>query len=93
MVDEPLLEVREIRKEFPGVLALDDVSLRLGAGTVHAVMGENGAGKSTLMRVIAGIEPPDRGILRLHGREVRLQSPLDALRHGIAMIQIGRAHV
>jgi inositol transport system ATP-binding protein len=86
VADEPLLEVREIRKEFPGVLALDDVSLRLGAGTVHAVMGENGAGKSTLMRVIAGIEPPDRGTLRLHGREVRLQSPLDALRHGIAMI-------
>ena len=86
MADEPLLEAREIRKEFPGVLALDNVSLRLGAGTVHAVMGENGAGKSTLMRVIAGIEPPDRGILRLHGREVRLQSPLAALRHGIAMI-------
>jgi inositol transport system ATP-binding protein len=81
-----LLEVDRVRKAFPGVLALADVSFRLGAGSVHALMGENGAGKSTLMRVIAGIERADRGTIRLHGREVQLLSPRDALAHGVAMI-------
>jgi inositol transport system ATP-binding protein len=81
-----LLEVAGVRKEFPGVLALDDVSFRLRAGTVHALMGENGAGKSTLMKIIAGIYQPDSGTFRLRGQEVRLQSPLNALENGIAMI-------
>ena len=81
-----LLEVAGVRKEFPGVLALDDVSFRLKAGTVHALMGENGAGKSTLMKIIAGIYQPDTGTLRLRGQDIRLQSPLDALEDGIAMI-------
>jgi inositol transport system ATP-binding protein len=81
-----LLEVAGVRKEFPGVLALDDVSFRLKAGTVHALMGENGAGKSTLMKIIAGIYQPDSGTFRLRGQDVRLQSPLDALENGIAMI-------
>jgi inositol transport system ATP-binding protein len=81
-----LLEVEDLRKEFPGVLALDGVSLRLQAGTVHAVMGENGAGKSTLMKIIAGIHPPDAGTVRLRGRPVQLGSPREALQHGIAMI-------
>lgn len=81
-----LLEVEDLRKEFPGVLALDGVSLRVRAGTVHAVMGENGAGKSTLMRIIAGIHPPDRGVVKWRGRAVRLDSPRAALDQGIAMI-------
>jgi ABC-type sugar transport system ATPase subunit len=81
-----LLEVEDLRKEFPGVLALDGVSLRLQDGTVHAVMGENGAGKSTLMKIIAGIHPPDAGTVRLRGRPVQLGSPREALQHGIAMI-------
>jgi inositol transport system ATP-binding protein len=81
-----LLEVEDLRKEFPGVLALDEVSLRVRPGTVHAVMGENGAGKSTLMKIIAGIHPPDRGTVKLRGRPVRLDSPREALTHGIAMI-------
>lgn len=81
-----LLEVANVRKEFPGVLALDDVSFRLRPGTVHALMGENGAGKSTLMKIIAGIYQPDQGSIRLKGREVRLDSPLNALGQGIAMI-------
>ena len=58
---EYLLEVEGVRKEFPGVVALDDVQFRLRRGTVHALMGENGAGKSTLMKIIAGIYTPDRG--------------------------------
>jgi inositol transport system ATP-binding protein len=81
-----LLEVAGVRKEFPGVLALDDVSFRLKAGSVHALMGENGAGKSTLMKIIAGIYQPDSGTFRLRGQDIRLQSPLDALENGIAMI-------
>jgi inositol transport system ATP-binding protein len=56
-----LLEVEGVRKAFPGVLALDDVSMKVRPGTVHAVMGENGAGKSTLMKIIAGHDRPDSG--------------------------------
>ncbi|WP_283195101.1 sugar ABC transporter ATP-binding protein [Rhizobium sp. AN80A] len=83
---EYLLAVEGIRKEFPGVLALDDVSFRLKRGTVHALMGENGAGKSTLMKILAGIYTPDQGDVTLRGVPIRLQSPLDALENGIAMI-------
>jgi inositol transport system ATP-binding protein len=84
--DGCLLEVRNVSKAFPGVLALDDVSLRLRRGTVHALAGENGAGKSTLMKIIAGVCTPDAGELRLNGRSVRLLSPRQALQSGIAMI-------
>jgi inositol transport system ATP-binding protein len=83
---EDLLVVEGIRKEFPGVVALDDVSFRLRRGTVHALMGENGAGKSTLMKIIAGIYTPDRGVIRFRDEPVTLDSPLAALEHGIAMI-------
>jgi inositol transport system ATP-binding protein len=81
-----LLEVADVRKAFPGVLALDDVSFRLKHGHVHALMGENGAGKSTLMKIIAGVYTPDSGSFKLKGQEIKLNSPLDALRYGIAMI-------
>ena len=81
-----LLEVSGVRKAFPGVVALDNVSFKLKRGQVHALMGENGAGKSTLMKIIAGIYTPDSGSFRLKGQEIRLTSPLDALKYGIAMI-------
>src|SRR5277367_4569246 len=83
---EYLLEVSNVRKAFPGVVALDDVSFRLKRGHIHALMGENGAGKSTLMKIIAGIYTPDSGSFKLKGQEIKLTSPLDALRYGIAMI-------
>jgi inositol transport system ATP-binding protein len=83
---ECLLEARDIRKAFPGVVALDGVSLKLRTHSVHALMGENGAGKSTLMKIIAGIYAPDGGELRLQGRAVRFASPREALQQGIAMI-------
>ncbi|MFC3627222.1 sugar ABC transporter ATP-binding protein [Vogesella amnigena] len=82
----PLIEVKGVRKEFPGVVALDDASFCLRRGTVHALMGENGAGKSTLMKILAGVQPPDKGVFRLNGQDVTLSSPLDALEKGIAMI-------
>lgn len=81
-----LLEVADVRKEFPGVLALDNVQLRLRRGSVHALMGENGAGKSTLMKIVAGIYTPDSGSFRLRGKDIRLSGQLDALQNGIAMI-------
>lgn len=83
---EFLLVAEGIRKEFPGVVALDDVSFRLKRGSVHALMGENGAGKSTLMKILAGIYKPDQGRVQLKGVDIRLDSPLDALENGIAMI-------
>jgi len=81
-----LLEVEGVRKEFPGVLALDNVQLRIRPGTVHALMGENGAGKSTLMKIIAGVYTPDTGEVRLKGQPLKMSGPLDALNAGIAMI-------
>lgn len=81
-----LLEINNVTKGFPGVVALSNVQLRLRPGTVLALMGENGAGKSTLMKIIAGIHQPDEGELRLKGRAVRFETPLDALQSGIAMI-------
>ncbi|MFC3282719.1 sugar ABC transporter ATP-binding protein [Litchfieldella rifensis] len=83
---EYLLEVVDARKTFPGVVALDNVQLKIRPGTVHALMGENGAGKSTLMKIIAGIYIPDLGEVRLHGEPLQLNGPLDALEAGIAMI-------
>jgi inositol transport system ATP-binding protein len=81
-----LIEAEGIRKGFPGVLALDNVSFKLRPGTVHALMGENGAGKSTLMKIIAGVYQRDDGVMKLRGQEVHFVGPLDALEHGVAMI-------
>jgi inositol transport system ATP-binding protein len=81
-----LLEVRHVSKSFPGVVALDGVSLRVERGTVHALIGENGAGKSTLMKIVAGIIPADAGELCLLGRRLQLRGPRQALESGIAMI-------
>lgn len=82
----PLLRIRELTKRFPGVLALDGVSLDLGAGEVLAVIGENGAGKSTLMKILAGVQRPDSGTIEMGGAEVQFQGVRDALDSGIALI-------
>lgn len=82
----PLLEVRGLSKSFPGVRALDGVSLTLHKGELLAVVGENGAGKSTLMKVLAGIQSPDTGEILLDGAPVRLDSVRAAAAHGIALI-------
>src|SRR6266516_4510556 len=84
--DGCLLEVRDVCKAFPGVVALDDVSVRLGRGTVHAVVGENGAGKSTLMKIVAGVYRPDSGSIRLGGQLIVNDSPRQARQRGISMI-------
>jgi ribose transport system ATP-binding protein len=82
----PLLEMRSITKRFPGVVALQDVSLHLRKGEVLALAGENGAGKSTLMKVLGGAYLPDAGEVRVEGTPVRLLSVRDARRAGIALI-------
>jgi ABC-type uncharacterized transport system ATPase subunit len=81
-----VLEVQGITKRFPGVLANDDVSLRLHRGEILALLGENGAGKSTLMNIIYGLYHPDRGTIRLNGREVHFASPREAIHSGIGMV-------
>lgn len=82
----PLLELRNITKEYRGVPAIADVSIVLEAGRVHAILGENGAGKSTLTKMMAGAVTPTRGEILLDGEPISLSSPGDALRHGIAMV-------
>jgi len=71
-----LLEVEEVRKAFPGVVALDGVSMQVKPGTVHALIGENGAGKSTLMKIIAGLDRPDAGRVTVHGRTAMIHQEL-----------------
>ena len=80
------LEVQRVSKEFPGVRALQDVSLRLHTGRLLALLGENGAGKSTLMNVLAGVIAPDSGQVLIDGSAVVLANPGDANAHGIAAI-------
>ncbi|MHC1767624.1 MAG: sugar ABC transporter ATP-binding protein [Verrucomicrobiia bacterium] len=82
----PLLEVDALSKAFPGVQALDGVSLSVGKGEIHALVGENGAGKSTLMKVLAGIHPKDSGTLRLGGQVIDPNTPAEALRLGISCV-------
>jgi ribose transport system ATP-binding protein len=82
----PLLEMRNIRKQYPGVLALDDVSFELRSGEVHCLLGENGAGKSTLMKVLSGAVPKDSGEIEVEGALVELDSPGAAQRLGIGII-------
>ena len=86
MEQPALLEMRNITKEFPGVKALDGVSLTVRPGTVHALMGENGAGKSTLMKCLFGIYAKDGGTIILDGKEVDFKSSKEALENGVAMV-------
>ncbi len=83
---EYILEMKGISKSFPGVKALDGVSLALRPGSVHALMGENGAGKSTLMKCLFGVYSLDEGEIIYNGEHVKIPNPLDALHRGIAMV-------
>jgi general nucleoside transport system ATP-binding protein len=87
MADErPVLELRGITKQFPGVLANDHVDFDLRRGEVHALLGENGAGKSTLMNILYGLYQPDEGQILVKGEPVRFHSPKDAINRGIGMV-------
>lgn len=82
----PLLEVRQVSKQFPGVRALHEVDLRLEAGQVLAVVGENGAGKSTLMKILAGVQQPDSGQILVDGVSTQIESVRSAFAQGIVLI-------
>jgi len=84
--NEYILEVTDLTKKFPGVLALDDVSFELGRGEIVALVGENGAGKSTLMKTLIGIHKRDNGVVRFDGKEAAFEGPLDAKNQGLVLI-------
>lgn len=81
-----LLTMEAIHKAFPGVQALEDVDFTLAAGEVHALVGENGAGKSTLIKVLTGVEHPDRGVITLAGKPIQVRSPQHAQSLGISTV-------
>lgn len=83
---ETRLELIGIRKAYPAVVANDGIDLRVGAGEIHAVVGENGAGKSTLMKIVYGMVAPDAGSMLWNGREIEVRSPAEAQRLGIGMV-------
>lgn len=85
MIDSAL-SVENLGKTYPGVTALDGVSLHLRPGEVHALLGENGAGKSTLLKIVSGDQVPRTGTMRLHGQPYAPQSPQDALRSGVVTV-------
>jgi len=84
--DAPLVELVGISKAYPGVLANDDVTLSVRRGEVHCLLGENGAGKSTLIGILSGLVRPDSGRIRIDGRDVSIDSPRQALAHGIGTV-------
>jgi inositol transport system ATP-binding protein len=86
MAENVFLELKNITKVFPGVIALDNVSFSARRGEVHALCGENGAGKSTLMKIINGLYKADSGDIHIEGKPVQIQNPVDARNQGIAMI-------
>ena len=86
MEQEHIIEMLHITKEFPGIIANDDVTLRLRKGEIHALLGENGAGKSTLMSVLFGLYQPEKGEIRKNGQPVSIKNPNDATALGIGMV-------
>ena len=80
------LETIAVRKEYPGTVALDDVSLKFDGGKIHALIGKNGAGKSTLVKLFAGAIQPSAGRILVNGKDVHFRSPRDAFRQGIATV-------
>jgi ribose transport system ATP-binding protein len=82
----PLLEMKNITKKFPGVTALDDFSIEVNAGEVHALVGENGAGKSTLIKILYGVYRPDAGHILINGDPVRIENTAEGIKNGIGVV-------
>ena len=85
-MEDYVIEMLHITKEFPGIRANDDVTLQLKRGEIHALLGENGAGKSTLMSVLFGLYQPEQGIIKKDGQEVKISNPNDATALHIGMV-------
>lgn len=83
---EVVVRLRDIGKTFPGVVANHDVNMDVMSGTVHAIVGENGSGKSTLMKILYGVQKPNSGSIEIHGKQVSLSSPADAIANGVGMV-------
>jgi simple sugar transport system ATP-binding protein len=81
-----IIEMLHITKEFPGIIANDDITLQVKKGEIHALLGENGAGKSTLMSVLFGLYQPEKGIIKVRDQEVKISGPLDSNSQGIGMV-------
>lgn len=86
MQNDYVIEMLNIRKEFPGIIANDDITLQLRRGEIHALLGENGAGKSTLMSVLFGLYQPEKGVIKKNGQEVKINNPNDATALNIGMV-------
>ena len=86
IMGETVLELKNIVKTFPGVLALNDVSFDLEKGEVHAICGENGAGKSTLMKVLSGVYQPDSGEIHVNGQKRKFANPMESYKSGVSII-------
>jgi len=86
MQPEYIIEMLNIRKEFPGIVANDDITLQLRKGEIHALLGENGAGKSTLMSVLFGLYQPEKGVIKKNGEIVQINNPNDATALNIGMV-------
>ena len=86
MHDDYVIEMLNIRKEFPGIVANDDITLQLRRGEIHALLGENGAGKSTLMSVLFGLYQPEKGVIKKNGEVVTINNPNDATALNIGMV-------
>ena len=85
-MNDYIIEMLGITKEFPGIIANDNITLQLKKGEIHALLGENGAGKSTLMSVLFGLYQPEKGVIKVRGQEVKIKGPLDANALGIGMV-------
>jgi ABC-type uncharacterized transport system ATPase subunit len=83
---EYIIEMLNITKEFPGIVANDNITLQIRKGEIHALLGENGAGKSTLMSVLFGLYKAEKGIIKVNGKEAKIANPNDARTHGIGMV-------
>src|SRR5512135_3082670 len=85
-VAENIIRMQGIAKIFPGVVALEDVDFSLRKGEIHALMGENGAGKSTLIKVLTGVEQPDKGTIEMDGKLIQVRSPQHSQELGISTV-------
>ena len=81
-----IIEMLNITKEFPGIIANDNITLQLKNGEIHALLGENGAGKSTLMSVLFGLYKPEKGVIKVRGKVAKINGPMDANKYGIGMV-------